>query len=560
MKKKKKVKALEDSEFVFDLGDLDVPKKKPRRKRHTALGISLDYKKSKTMAKAIEREREQAKSQKLAAESLEIGDLFDQTGIDQELSYDITKEKPSKKKPKVSLPGSVVKEAVLPSEKRAKEVEEWQKTQGTGQDGATKKLNITIDYDPNSLPPVSQMLMEIVSSRIQQNYAEKDIDYWWNYMNKVGSVPFLTVMKDEPRYWTLIYAAEFIRMHPGSDAEHRTLDSRPIENPDYNPYERNVAQEGNHWGIQMEAPPVLAPRPALETGKAQSDDPFAPNFVARDNEGNIISPRLQDAVNLNPDLASTLGLIEDTKLSKIAPISTAIIEEKRLAEPGPLGVREQVEKAAEENLESFLKDDQPKGEVSTEAIGVPDGLTLKWQEADRLALLPREAWENAPYQLRKMVQWCYGHRMDTSTAENQQGEVTEFPTDMALVYTYRPKFVDKDPEVVQRRNEMRDKVLGFWNKSVEANRDKINLDSKSYRVQLGATGLSKMIDEFANNRVDENAVKHAAMRFFQAHFPVETLGANPGPVSTLDPTYEEYIKLCTKYNLEVGVLLHEKNL
>jgi hypothetical protein len=357
---------------------------------------------------------------------------------------------------------------------------------------------------------------------------EKDADYWWKTINNLSAVPIGTLVKDRERLRLAIYACCFIHWHDlgtGSDAE--TRNPAPVSNPGYDPYVENVAQDGRHWGMRLERENLpmthLDPVPYVEP--PQSVDPLGHTFV-------------DDGTLPNPFEESRQKLLNDTRLSDRG-----------------VTVREQVEEKKEEQLADF-KETQVSGEelakVHAQAASV---YKQKWGIAEKLARKPKEAWQNAPYELVKMVEFCYGWIRDT-------GEVPAYPDSIIEIWRDRPTWQNTNmtPEAVTRRNEIVEKVYAFWTKSVEESKDTINLRSESYRVTLGVMELEKAIEGYANGTVEAGHVRGCAVRYFHAHFPIEQLGVKPGPIDTLDPDYIKYLGLCKKYNLEVGTLLHEANL
>ena len=102
----------------------------------------------------------------------------------------------------------------------------------------------------------------------------------------------------------------------------------------------------------------------------------------------------------------------------------------------------------------------------------------------------------------------------------------------------------------------------------------MNGNVNSYRITLASMNLEMAIEDYATGYRNQNMIDYPAE--FEAHLaeqvkiavtayskafnPVETLGTEPGPETTLDPPYIEYLRLCRKYNLQPGVFLHEQKL
>lgn len=198
-----------------------------------------------------------------------------------------------------------------------------------------------------------------------------------------------------------------------------------------------------------------------------------------------------------------------------------------------------------------------------------DAYLAKWIMADKRATQPREVWEGkCDWEFEQMIKYCYGWLEDI-------GEVPKpYPMGTIDLFWQRPlpHNVPMDEKTVERRNYISYKLMKFWRKSLKEDgvKELIQFKPLSYRVTLVAQRLNKLIEMYATNwQTDEDGthdeviigkIQKVALKYFKAHFPIAMEGAKPGPLVTLDPCYVEYIQLCRKYNLEVGILLHEADL
>jgi hypothetical protein len=227
-------------------------------------------------------------------------------------------------------------------------------------------------------------------------------------------------------------------------------------------------------------------------------------------------------------------------------------------------VRAQVDKAKKKALEENRESAAPAKPVVDEN----DPYILKWKVAEKHARnTPRDQWEGkTDVEFERMIKWCYGWLRDI-------GEVpTPYPDPLDLFWARpRPGDLQMSASAIKRRNFITGKVMKFWRKSLsqEGVKDQMNLQgAMSYRVVLAAKKLSTHIEYYSapdpiHGEDDDELianVKKAALNYFNAHFPVDTQGAKPGPITTLDPGYVDYIRICRQYKLEEGTLLHEVDL
>lgn len=391
------------------------------------------------------------------------------------------------------------------------------------------------------------MVMECIEDHIDHKIGDpkdKDADYWFQQLNSLGALPMRVLAKDRDRFIVALYAACF--MHSQGLTWNAEADKRnpgpDISNPDFDPNAENVAQDGKHWGMRLETQGL--PKRNVAPGEAIAHNkPAAVGSKPTPIHPEPFHDLQEQALKKEADrkAAERGELLEATKLSKRAePVGT---------------VREQVESKTTSDLEKFLGSETPMGQLEAIRHTGEDTYIQKWAIAERLARKPREAWEQAPWELRKMTEYCIGWIKDT-------GAVPYYPKDLIEIWWKRPtaSVINMTPVAIARRDAIVEKIRSFWTSSVESNRDKINVRSESYRVTLAAMDLEKLIEVFANGTDNEADIRQGAMKYFHAHFPIETLGVKPGPITTLDPNFIEYMKLCQKYNLQVGTLLHEAQL
>jgi hypothetical protein len=389
-----------------------------------------------------------------------------------------------------------------------------------------KQLQVTIEYNQSILGHPWMLLMECIEDRIEHLCREspknKDADYWFNTLNNLGAMPFRTLVKSTQVFFMALYAAAYIH-HNGlwdSDADKRNQ-GPPTWNPDWDPNEANEKQDGKHWGLKLDLTSKLyPPKPAVSDILVSSKE-----AMERSKE-----------------------VLDRSRASRVVTPPT----------PEVPTVREQVEQKQATDLKAYVMAENERKGLERIREAAEDPYTQKWRIAEQLAHGPRERWDNdtMPFELREMVAYCYGWLQDT-------GEVPEYPNSIIEIWWSRPtrSVINLTPAAVARRDAVVEKVRQFWNKSVAASpADKIQIHSESYRVTLAAMQLEKLIEEYANGTENEMDIKKAALKYFHAHFSIESLGVKPGPIGTLDPSFPDYVKLCQKYNLSLGTLLHEASL
>lgn len=231
-------------------------------------------------------------------------------------------------------------------------------------------------------------------------------------------------------------------------------------------------------------------------------------------------------------------------------------------------IREQVATQQKETIDRNRSEAVPAEAVLTQQ-GPNDAYLAKWVMAEKRAGQPRESWEGkCDWEFEQMIKYCYGWLKDI-------GEVPQ-PYPMGTIDLFwqrpRPNETPMDEKTVMRRNYITYKLMKFWRKSLSEDgvKDLMQFSPLSYRVTLMAKRLNKLIEMYATNwQTDDDGaqddvimgkVRKVALKYFKAHFPVAMEGAKPGPLATLDPPYVEYIRLCRKYQLEEGILLHEADL
>ena len=184
-----------------------------------------------------------------------------------------------------------------------------------------------------------------------------------------------------------------------------------------------------------------------------------------------------------------------------------------------------------------------------------DPLIKKWELAHNYARnMPRAEWENQfDWEFECMIKYCYGWLEDI-------GEVPKYPHELVDVFWSRDTYKQEPQEATDRRNAIVGKILGFWRKQVASSPEGLDITSDSYRTVLAAKALSKSIERYAYDDSNhfEQEVKNKAVEYFNAHFPIA--GNVSGPDSTIEPNYVDYMRLCRKYGLEEGTLLHESGI
>jgi hypothetical protein len=379
-----------------------------------------------------------------------------------------------------------------------------------------RMLNVTLEYDPSKITGYSELLMECIATRnvIPEDY---NIDRATHWFQALGNLPAKTLAADEDRWQLFIFAAEFIRLH-GTPEQKRAsqLSLTGKVNPEWDATKENVEQDGRVWGgveFADEVPPVV--------GKVEGD--FGKGSTARPPTLTIVPP-----------------------------------------------VREQIESDKKFNLKMNKQTAVPAEPVDLEAIkdSGTDPELQTWRLAEEIAFnKPRDVWEGkVDWMLEQKIKYCYSWLEDIGTVP------VPYPDNMLNIFWPAPSLDLRDKPKVDRRNMITGKVIDFWRKSVAKNGEGMNLKSDSYRVTLAAMELQKAIEAYVQagskfnmenevqDKVEEGQVQQAAKKYFQAHFPIADLGAGPGPLSTMDPDYVKYIRLCRQYKLAIGTILHETKL
>lgn len=187
----------------------------------------------------------------------------------------------------------------------------------------------------------------------------------------------------------------------------------------------------------------------------------------------------------------------------------------------------------------------------------------KWKEAEKIArTMKREEWLGKfDPEFETRIRYCYQWLRDI-------GEVPGHPIDPMDVYwmAETEQVRTAGPKTQTRRMAATRKVVKYLHKLIKeerlksrtANKDtKMNLHSTSYRTVLAAKALHANIEEHARRKDDEYLpeVKKATKAYFKAHFPIKN--PPPGPLTTIDPDYHEYVVLCRKWGIEEGQLIHK---
>jgi hypothetical protein len=143
------------------------------------------------------------------------------------------------------------------------------------------------------------------------------------------------------------------------------------------------------------------------------------------------------------------------------------------------------------------------------------------------------------------------------------------------LYWPAPRLCDMAEETVARRDHMARRVMAYWAKCVERYGDKMvelgkPWHGKSYRVVLAAQRLSDAIETYATRwRVVTHArpielveadCQNAARLYFEAHKALDPRLRAPGPLTTLDPDFVTYQRLCRRWNIKPGTMLHDAKL
>lgn len=226
----------------------------------------------------------------------------------------------------------------------------------------------------------------------------------------------------------------------------------------------------------------------------------------------------------------------------------------------PKTVRDQMAQSKKDNIEKTREDAKPAQVYDHEN----DPYYQKWKMAEARARIPRKEWEGkTDTMFEAMIKYCYGWLKEI-------GEVPQpYPDPIDLFWPRpRPGSMDMSVAAVETRTQVTGKIIKFLHASMSKPgiKEKMELGRRplSYRVVLAAKKLARKIEWYCYpdpvHGKDIDTVKKAALDYFNAHFPVDTQGAKPGPLETLDPGYVEYIRICRTYKLEEGTLLHEADL
>lgn len=385
-------------------------------------------------------------------------------------------------------------------------VEESEITKAHGRAGK-QRLSVVIEYDPSKVSGIGSLIMESIASRgtIPEDF---DADHAVKWYQNLGRLDAKTLANDEDRWQMFVFAAEYLRMHGSPDQNREKMKHITGKvNPDWDETAENVAQDGRTLGTV-------------------DIDPFGPGVPVVGEAG---------IAHLDPP-------------SRLASLPT---------------VRESVERTEAMKVEK----NRPEAHaVDFDAIRAEEGnpqLQI-WRVANEYALKPRAEWEGkVDWMLEQKIKYCYSWIQEF-------GDITApYPPDQLAIFWGRPSVDPRDKPKVDRRDAMTSKVIGFWRASVAKNGDGMNLKSDSYRTVLTAMALQKAIEDyvsagskfdFEGNVIDkgeEMEVQKAAKAYFMAHFPIKDLGAGPGPLSTSDPDFVEYLRLIRQYKLPQGTLLHE---
>lgn len=245
----------------------------------------------------------------------------------------------------------------------------------------------------------------------------------------------------------------------------------------------------------------------------------------------------------------TWGGVEPIDMRRPDTVKTQVSDKARvLLESTRLDARESPAKLGAEPEDEYLK---------------------KWRMAEKRASQPRDSWEGkCDPEFEAMIKYCYGWLEDI-------GEVPQpYPLGSLELFWQRPRpdETPMDELTVARRTYITGLIMKLWQKVMvdkEQTAHMVFTKPLSYRVVLAAKKLTKHIENYAVSwQTDDTGdqdiglrkrVKKYAIKYVEAHIPADQLGGKPGPYATLDPSYEDYVRLCRKYNLREGVLLHEDN-
>jgi hypothetical protein len=329
-------------------------------------------------------------------------------------------------------------------------------------------------------------------------------------------------------------------------------------------------------------------RTQVDYSKLMESEGGLPDLLFNDDfEGNKEEaqkpPEVFDARKHNPKqdgriLGADEFYAENDKLKAVADnIKEAASKEYKPLPTMKAAQDEAKRKAAEARGETIPSPEEEKKrlegleKIKAEAA---NPIKQKWAIAEQIARKPAEQWSatGEDFELRLMVEYCYKWIKET-------GSVPNFPENTMEIFWPRENITDQSEKAKERRNSIIERVNKFLakaNNGLEWNpiRDRINGHTNSYRITLYAMALEKAIENYATGYRDNNmlaypeafekhladAVKTYVQLYSKAHQPIENLGVKPGPIETLDPNYIGYLRLCRKYELPQGSLLHEAKL
>lgn len=370
--------------------------------------------------------------------------------------------------------------------------------------GNNRVFTVKLGYNTHGLQE-GQMIMEVVSMR-DTIPSDWGVQKWREFMDTVGAAPFRVLFSDIDRYHMALFGAEYLRCFETKE-DRQAHGQWRANNPDWDPNAENVEQDGRTLG-------------------GVDDDPLTPPVISVKGDAGVSHALGQNATPVLP----VREQIDEQKKFKLA-----LNKSKSLMAKTDAGRR---------------PEDDPQMRI--------------WEIAIGLARKPRAEWQDkVDWMLEQKVKYCYSWIKET-------GEVPRpYPEDMLNLFWPKPYVGMEHKDVTARRNDIVGKVMDYWRKSVDKNGTGIELESTSYRVTMAAMELEKAIEAYVKagakfnmqgentDKAEELGVRQAATKYFQAHFPITMHGAGPGPLSTMDPDYVEYRRLCSQYSIPVGTLLHE---
>jgi hypothetical protein len=386
-----------------------------------------------------------------------------------------------------------------------------------------RTINVKLSYNSTQISrtDTSSLIMECIELREIVAVKDMDMERAIKTCRANKHTPVGTLSFSDDLWFTYIYAREYVRIH--GDKDHKDVAgssylSRP--NPTWDETAENVAQDGRTLG--------------------GVDDEF----------GNL------QPVEGDVGLAHVEGLFE-------------------IEATNPPPIREQVAKKEKEKIEKAKPKVAPATLPSKQLLEIQQQEDRIWELAQHYAEKPREEWEGKQdWMLEQKIRYCYDWLQEYGTAAPK-------PDDMVTIFWSRGDRLNMPRDNNSVRDKMVSEVLAYFRKAVAKKQGQINLKTKSYRKTLAAMHLQVSIDRYTAASVRQKMVtdqktgdttlavdadkeysdvKAAAKAYVQAHMPLSSLGAKPGPLSTLDPDYLGYIRLCRQYKLGRGLLLHEVEL